>query len=338
MIVSLTPILDVLGKADAQYLIPIFQRVYSWNRMQCDQLWEDIVTAAQKNKMHFIGTLILRPEEENNSEGACTRRVSLIDGQQRLTTVTLLLIALRDHLARCGDPAYAHELEERYLQTACGAPKLILSESDAPTLAHLVFGASSENEGEHSQFLMDNCRIFREKLEEGSVSVNAVMAGLKALRVVLVQLEGADEPQQVFESLNAKGRPLSTTDLLRNVLVVKYGQEEQERLFDVYWTPLDQAFRQFGSEQDIYLDAALHAWITQHAPEINAAKRTDLYQAYKLYIAQSEGLALEDLLKSINKACLDFAAHPDTAEAKKHLDWVVDKPTGLISERKLFGD
>ena len=207
-----------------------------------------------------------------------------------------------------------------------------------PTLAHLIDGDELPPGEEPSRFLKENHRFFKEKLASASVGADAVLAGLRALRVVLVKLEEEDRPQQVFESLNAKGRPLSTIDLLRNVLLVRYGQEEQERLFDIHWSPIDEAFQRFGAEQDIYLDAALHAWLSKNAPDINAGKRSDLYQAFKIHVAQSASLSLEELLASISAECLAFAVDPDTPEARKHLDWVVDKPEGLISQRKLFGD
>ncbi len=341
MIVSFEPLLDLLDEPEAQYLIPVFQRVYSWNRMQCDQLWDDALHAAVQGKSHFAGTIICRPEKGEGKDRTASAqgsgRISLIDGQQRLTTVTLLLCALRDHWREEGERAKAQEMDEGYLHGASGALKLSLSEADGPTLAHLVDGAPVPADQEPSRFLMENHGLFKEKLAS-SADADAVFEGLRALQVVVVTLEDEDGPQQVFESLNAKGRPLSTTDLLRNVLVVKYGQEEQERLFDQYWSPIDEAFQRFGAEQDIYLDAALHSWLSKNAPDINATKRTDLYQAYKVYIAQSASLSLEDLLESISAECLAFAANPDAPDARKHLDWVVDKPEGLISERKIFGD
>lgn len=275
-------LLDILEEPGTRYLIPIFQRVYSWDRLQCDQLWDDVLRALDQGKTHFAGTIISRPEADDGGDVLMReqgfRRVSLIDG--------------------VGLPAA----------------------------------------DESSQLLLENHLHFKEKLETSSIDGEAMLEGLHALRVVLVELEEEDRPQQVFESLNAKGRPLSTADLLRNVLLVRYGQEEQERLFDIYWSPIDDAFRRFGVEQDIYLDAALHSWLPKNAPGANAAKRSDLYQAFKIYIAQNASIALEELLMSVNAECMAFAANPDAPEARELLDWVTDKPKGLISQRKLFGD
>lgn len=351
---SLTPIMDILGAPDTRYLIPVFQRVYSWNRRQCDQLWSDMTEAGARNATHFLGSLIFLPEDEASSaaEAAGTtnahdavaspatriRRVDLIDGQQRLTTITLALVALRNHLRGSGDAARADALDESYLCAPDGLCKLQLSEADAPELEHLVTGAPLPAGVEPSKFLVDNLATFQAKIAASTTEADAVLRGLKSLRVVAIELTTDDAPQQVFESLNAKGRPLSTADLLRNTLLTRYGADEQERLFDVYWAPMDDAFRQFGAEQDIYLDAALHCWAAKAAPSIHAAKRSDLYQAFKGYLMSQKGSSLEDLLKSVSAACLAFAAHPDTPEAKTHLDWAVEKPQGMISQRKLFGD
>ena len=97
MIVSLVPLLDILEEPGTRYLIPIFQRVYSWDRLQCDQLWDDVLRALDQGKTHFSGTIISRPEADDGGDALMReqgfRRVSLIDGQQRLTTVMLMLIA-----------------------------------------------------------------------------------------------------------------------------------------------------------------------------------------------------------------------------------------------------
>ena len=120
--------------------------------------------------------------------------------------------------------------------------------------------------------------------------------------------------------------------------MAKYGATEQRRLFDMYWAPIDEAFHQFGVEQDIYLDAALHSWAEKHAPGIRASKRSELYQAFKAYLGGHDSISLEELLRSINEDCCAFAAAPGSPEAKKHLDWAVEKPQGLVSQSKLFGD
>lgn len=338
---SIEPILNVLGMPDTRFFVPVFQRVYAWTGQQVEQLLADTLRAAREDGPHFMGTLIYLPEKGSDANGIAS--ASVIDGQQRLTTLTLLLCALRNHLRAAGgeDAAWAEQLDAEYLRLPDGKAKLVLSEDDAPTLAALVEEtAEAPLPAEPSKYLMDNLKRFTDRFNAEGFDAKLLMRGLENLRVVAVELDGNDVPQQVFESLNAKGRPLTTADLLRNTLMMAYGAEEQERLFGLYWEPIEDAFRKLAPDQDLYIDAALHQWIVGAAPQIRAGKRGDLYAAYKTYLdgAKDRGVQLEDMLKSLNETCLAFAAAPGSAEAKVHLDWVTDKPKGLISQRKIFGD
>lgn len=352
---NLEPILDVLGMPDRCFRIPVFQRVYSWTERQCMQLLADVQALVREDEeaTHFLGTLIYMPEKSE----AGPQYASLIDGQQRLTTLTLLLIAMRDRLATSGtaeERCLAAWIDETYLCNGDEA-KLVLSCDDAKALCHLVFGQSAfqaespnaegakegpsslEEEQAQSAFLLGNEALFARMIDQEGADCARLLAALERLTVIVVQLDDDDAPQQVFESLNAKGKPLSTTDLLRNMLLLEHGFDEQERLFNIYWAPIDAAFEQFAPEDDIYLDAALHAWLTSTAPDIKIGKRSDLYQAFKEYLAMRDD-APEDLLRSISSSCLSFAKEPASPEAREHVDWVIDKPKGLVSERKLFGD
>ena len=338
---SIESILDVLGMPDTRFFVPVFQRVYAWTAAQCDQLLVDALQAAQTGQPHFVGTLIYLPEDKCSEERIAL--VNVIDGQQRLTTITLLLTALRGYLRTSGaqGASLAERLDEEYLRLPDGKAKLVLSEADAPTLEALVVdlgtGALPE---EPSKLLIDNLKRFTNRFNSEGFDAESLMHGLAYLHVVAVELDAHDAPQQVFESLNAKGRPLTTADLLRNTLMMVYGFEEQERLFGLYWEPIEDAFRTFAPDQDLYIDAALHQWLAGSAPHISAGKRNELYTAFTSYLdgAKERGVQLEDMLSSLSKTCLAFAADPSSVEAKAHLDWVVDKPKGLISQRKIFGD
>lgn len=334
---NLKSLLDVLGSPNAQYVIPVFQRVYSWTDQQCEQVWADMLAASEEKSMHFMGMLISKSDGRVGAQD----RSSVIDGQQRLTTITLMLIALRDALRERRteqDIAKADEIDRTYLQASNHECKLQLSEGDRSILAHLISGSELPQDEDATSFLLDNLAFFRSKMEGEQSHLMDVLPALETLVVIAVELEPADAPQQVFESINAKGKPLSTTDLIRNELLIKFGSDDQERLFETYWTPIDEAFSQFGRERDIYLDAALHRWIIEQEGAEKVPKRTDLYQVFKGYIKGRKDGALEDMLESISFSCLEFVRDPQSSEAKRHLDWAMDKPTGLISERKIFGD
>lgn len=344
MISSLKPVLDILGMPQAQFMVPVFQRVYSWDRVQCRQIWKDVIHAGADGKDHFAGTLIYReegPEEapaEHGANAQALSRFSIIDGQQRLTTTMLLIAALRDKLRSMGETQRADELDQRYLHAAPREMKLVLSSEDAGTLEHIIDKKALPPDVEPSKLLVENHKLFAESLASSDADIEAAMQGLSRLKVVAVELGDCDSPQQVFESLNTKGRPLSTVDLLRNMLISEYGYDEQERLLDAYWAPIEEAFGQFGKEKDLYLDAALHCWMAKTSPGLRASKRSGLYQAFKAYFEHRSAQSLEAALSSINAECLRFASDPSSPEAKAHIDWAIEKPTGSMRQKRLFGD
>ena len=165
----------------------------------------------------------------------------------------------------------------------------------------------------------------------------------------MAQLEGEDKPQLVYESLNAKGSPLRVSDLVRNLLLTRVGKEEQRRLFELYWEPLEAAFdeleervmeqrktpigvppqRRRAKVEGVVFDAALHAWATRHIPRANMRTRTDMYGAFKKYLTGKLDMPLERVLESISATCLDFAGRIDSTYATTHIEWVMGKPEGF---------
>lgn len=338
MIASEQKLLDLIGRKDAQFVIPVYQRVYSWTERQCEELWHDLVRSGRTDAAHFIGT-VLYAEESEGENGI--QRFDLIDGQQRLTTITLLLLALRN-AQRSDDPPLenvsAAMLDSTYLHTsdAPNAPiKLVLSHADEATLAALIDDEELPEEDERSQYLIDNLAFFAKRLCKRDEAADA-WKGLETLYAIAAQVQPEDQPQLVFESLNSKGMPLRASDLIRNLLFVRFGYDEQVRLYKQYWDPIDALFE--DDPEGIRLNAALHGWLVKHAPKLLVRDKSEIYDAFKAYVRNMHGNNLEDLLKSMNRYCVDFASNPNSAGAKQSIDWVMGKRSGLISERKLFGD
>lgn len=331
-------LLDLLGTQDAQFVIPVYQRVYSWTERQCEELWADLQRSGANGKSHFMGT-VLYTEEDDPEAGLW--RFDLIDGQQRMATLTLLLLAvrnaLRDGKLKLGD-IDAEEIDEHYLHArdADGETlKLLLSRSDRDTLAALIDGDDLPGEDELSPYLVDNLAFFEKRLVQQQAAQDAWM-GLRELYVIAAQIESGDQPQLVFESLNSKGMPLRPSDLIRNLLFVHFGYDEQMRLYKTYWDPIDTLFA--DDPEGLRLNAALHGWLAKHAPKLLVRDKNEIYDAFKAYVRNMHGDNLEDLLKSINRYCTDFAANPNSPGAKQSLNWAMGKREGLVSERKLFGD
>lgn len=344
---SHTPLLNVLKAPDSQYVIPVYQRTYSWTEHHCEALWEDAVRAGKNERSHFFGTVLYKPEGMKHG----FERLALVDGQQRLATLMLLLVSLRDYL-QAENPRAAAIISQQLLlfETNEGeAPKIILSRTDKDTLNALVLKTDLPKEEKISILILENLEYFRSKMRSSSFDAEMLMRGLEQFTVVAVELEALDKPQLVFESLNAKGMPLKTSDLIRNLLFTRLGYEEQIRLFEHYWEPLELLFdeieerviaesktkigippkERLADRKGMGLDAALHAWLVRNAPRIAPHARTDLYSAFKTYIAERPDLPLDRLLESINASCVDFAARYDSDEVRRHLDWVTGKPEGF---------
>src|SRR4051812_15077652 len=229
--------LKFLKKSD-QLAIPIYQRTYSWTRPECLQLWSDIVRASRGDvQAHFIGSIVYIDTGIYQVSGANT--IQVIDGQQRLTTLSLLLRALATALAADGEGSAgtARKLEKDYLlQDEDEDPgvdpryKLVLTKGDRDTFMRLVDGR--EIDPSHAPRLVDNHQFFVEQLGRTTLTLEQVLAGIEKLIVVDIALDrDHDNPQLIFESLNSTGLDLSQADLIRNYVMMGLPAKEQAEVY-----------------------------------------------------------------------------------------------------------
>ncbi len=225
-----------------QFVIPIYQRLYSWKKEQCKQLWDDIIKIGGNDKMngHFIGSILYVRDGITHSNNP----LLIIDGQQRLTTITLLFIALRN---RSSDEVKRKEIENRYLinNDKDGDKKfrLILSESDKDTLLSLI-DKNKRKPSEPSVKIMENFKLFEKWISENTDKLETIFKGLEKLMIVWIALEkGKDDPQLIFESMNSKGIELTQTDLIRNYIVMETEVEKQESFYNQYWRAMEENFK-----------------------------------------------------------------------------------------------
>ncbi|GAA9265248.1 hypothetical protein BTM381_12090 [Helicobacter pylori] len=224
-----------------QLVIPIYQRLYSWEKEQCKQLWDDIIKIGGNDKMdgHFIGSILYVIHDAKHSDNA----LLIIDGQQRLTTITLLLTALRDHWSD-----KRKEIEDHYLINSDkdGDKKfrLILSDSDKDTLLYLI-DKDKRKPSELSLKIMENFKLFEEWIRKNADKLETIFKGLDKLMVVEISLErGKDNPQLIFESMNSTGKDLTQTDLIRNYIVMETEVEKREGFYNKYWRAMEEDFKQ----------------------------------------------------------------------------------------------
>ncbi|GAA9328134.1 DUF262 and DUF1524 domain-containing protein [Helicobacter pylori] len=311
-----------------QLVIPIYQRVYSWEKEQCKQLWDDIIKIGGNDKMdgHFIGSILYVLDGITHSDNA----LLIIDGQQRLTTITLLLTALRDHLS---DEVKRKEIEDDYLinSNKDGDKKfrLILSESDKDTLLSLI-DKDRRKPSEPSSKIMENFKLFEEWISKNTNQLETIFKGLEKLMIVEIALKkGKDDPQLIFESMNSKGIELAQTDLIRNYIVMETEIEKQEGFYNKYWRAMEEDFKQ--SKRENLFNKFVRHYLTIKTREIPNINK--VYVAFKDY-RQKEGIGIEDLLKDLQKYCGYFCQivfkKEDDKDLNKALGFLVDLEMDVI--------
>lgn len=293
-----------------QLVIPIYQRVYSWEKEQCKQLWDDIIKIGGNDKMdgHFIGSILYVLDRITHSNNA----LLIIDGQQRLTTITLLLTALRDHWSD-----KRKEIEDHYLinSNKDGDKKfrLILSESDKDTLLYLI-DKDRRKPSEPSSKIVENFKLFEEWIRKNTNQLETIFKGLEKLMIVEIALEkGKDDPQFIFESMNSKGIGLTQTDLIRNYIVMETEIEKQEGFYNKYWRAMEEEFKQ----NEKWFDRFVQHYVTIKTREIPNINK--IYVVLKDY-RQKEGIGIENLLKDLQKYCGYFCQIVSKKEADKDLN------------------
>lgn len=290
----------------SQFIIPVFQRDYTWDaETQCAQLWRDVLRAARTGGEHghFLGSIVY--VATGDSLAGFTRWL-LIDGQQRLTTLTLLLVALRDHIRDTewvggeNDPTpkridayFLRNLQEE----GDREQKLVLRRHDQATLRALLDGREFPQEG--SDNVRDNYNYFREQLT--GVDPADVYRGVTRLVIVDVALDRqTDDPQLIFESLNSTGVDLSQSDLIRNFILMRLPEKEQTDLYETYWSKIEALFK--GSEWTF--DAFARDYVALKTQASKQEKAAEIYYAFRDFFP-----ALKDKSGGLQQALADMMRH-----------------------------
>lgn len=323
-----------------QFVIPVFQRDYNWTEANCDQLWKDVMRIASDpaERGHFLGSLVY--VSTGDSSAGFTRWL-LIDGQQRLTTLTLLLTALRDHIETIGwtgsgDGPTVKRLDAYFLKNVQEEGdrlhKLVLRRHDQATLHALLDRA--EPPATPSERIRDNYEFFREQLIDADPE--AVYRGIGRLVVVDVTLDrGTDDPQLIFESLNSTGLDLSQSDLIRNFILMRLPEKEQTRLYETYWSKIENLFR--GSERTF--DAFVRDYIALRTQASKQEKADEIYFAFRREFGSigSNPASLDGLLQELLRFARYHAAFSigsggpqELREPLTRLRRLVDVPATLV--------
>ena len=303
-------LLSFLQKS-SQFVIPIYQRTYSWTDKQCQQLWDDILRAGASDTIavHFIGSIVY--VEQGLSQVTHQAPLLVIDGQQRLTSVSLLIEALARALGDTEpvDGFSAAKLRHYYLSNPLESGdryfKVLLSQTDNASLKAIIKG--TEQPKEPSLRVTQNFALFTELLAARSSDLVRVCRGLAKLVVVDIALSrDQDNPQLIFESMNSTGKELSQADLIRNFILMGLEPTLQTRLYEEYWRPMEQDFGQeaYGTQ----FDSFMRHYLTVRTGDI--PRELEVYEAFKDYSRTTpvQEAGIEALVKDIRAFARYFCA------------------------------
>lgn len=278
-----TKLLDFLKKSP-QFIIPIYQRAYSWQESECRQLWNDIMRTGRDDAVsaHFIGSIVYI--EDSLYSVSDHTQLLVIDGQQRVTTALLVIEALARQLDDNEpiDGFSEKKLRNRYLrdpdESGQRGYKLLLTETDRETLLALMDNRDLPDN--FSLRLKENFDFFQRKVKDLGVDFKPLCSGLSKLVAVDISLDRQhDNPQLIFESMNSTGRALTQADLIRNFILMGLNPDHQERIYLQHWRQMEENFGQKAYSQ--HFDGFMRHYLTVKIGEI--PRVGDVYEEFKKY-------------------------------------------------------
>ena len=297
MDVAETRLRVVLG-GDQRYRVPLYQRPYSWTDKQLERLWADLleVTAEiQRNEKatHFTGSLVL----DLGRAGPGVNEYLVVDGQQRLTTLSILLCAIRDHIAEhdADHPEKRELIHERYLvdkyKSGDDRLKLLPTQADRDDYRSLIDGSGTANSNSR---ITTAYRFFRLQLQinddpDDDRDIDRILeAALGALAFVSITARGDDNVYRIFESLNNTGMKLTQGDLLRNYIFMRLGSRGEE-VYSAWWLPMQDRLSPSDLEALFWMDL-----VTTDSE----VKQGDIYSAQ---VARLDKLSSDEVFSEIKR-------------------------------------
>ncbi|MDD4145471.1 MAG: DUF262 domain-containing protein [Prolixibacteraceae bacterium] len=302
-----TKIDKFLATNETTFAIPVYQRNYDWNLVQCKQLLFDIIETGKNEKVnaHFIGSIVYVHDDVYTASGLT--ELTIIDGQQRLTTITLIFIALYRLAQQLENPTLVSRIHKTYLinEFAPEAEKLKLKPTDnnKEALRHILNSSDGEEFNGYSR-IIENFNFFKSHINKENFEI--VMRGLNKLIFVDIALDRQkDNPQRIFESLNSTGLELSQADLIRNYILMGLSRTNQEMIYKSYWEVIEK-----NAKDEILNKSRVSDFIRDYLTLINKEipNKGEVYVKFKsqyptTIIAELENVLadLKSLVKYYNK-------------------------------------
>lgn len=294
---SETTLNSFLSQTKTQFIIPVYQRNYDWTEEQCHQLLFDILEVGAKNEQsHFIGSIVYIHDGVYTSSDV--KPLVIIDGQQRLTTFSILYLALFKFAENNGFDEIAAEISDtfivnKYVKEESSKLKLKQSDVNAKALRYLMNQNEAENYNEYSK-VINNYNYFTQHIS--SNNFKTILNGLERLLFVEISLErGKDDPQRIFESLNSTGLELSQADLIRNYILMGLEPKEQLRIFENYWEQIENNAKDYNKEESRVSDF-IRDFLTYKSKKI--PNKNAVYEEFKhRYAERNEKFYTETILE-----------------------------------------
>jgi uncharacterized protein with ParB-like and HNH nuclease domain/predicted transport protein len=306
-----------------QFVIPIYQRSYSWTIKQCEQLWDDIVSAGSDESVrgHFIGSIVYI--KKGIYQVTSIPQLLVIDGQQRLTTLSLLLSALGNIIenSQLDLSVTKEEIMDSYLINKYEKGnlhyKIMLTKVDKDTLIQIL--EDKELSTNYSKRINENYAFFEGKIRSSKIDLMTLYYGICKLMIVDISLDSEkDNPQLIFESLNSTGLELSQADLIRNYVLMGLQSEQQESLYNDYWYPMEQSFGQV--DYVAQFDRFMRDYLTVKTGTI--PKMREVYDSFKAYAKDGKSESIQDIVEDIYQYSKYFVNMALEKEENKDLNQI----------------
>jgi len=297
-----------------QFVVPYFQRVYSWRSQHWNTLFDDILELYElgPGHTHFLGSMVLLAE----GAGEAGTPTLVIDGQQRLVTLALFLAAIRDSV-RNTDPGFADEVHTRYLVNEDHDElKVLTTQQDRASFATVVQDAKEPPPSP----IRDAYRTFKEAISKKDKTFDyehLVEIIVRELSFVAITLDSEDNPYRIFESLNAKGMPLTQGDLLRNYFFMRLPPAEHEQWYTTVWWPMQ---RRLGERFDAFMRDFL-------LKDGDPVRPDEVYQEWRKRLGPLQEEDIREVLRELAEWSLEYdqLLHPERqtdTSLRKRLQWL----------------
>lgn len=284
-------LIKYLDGASKRFIIPVYQRNYDWKMEHCKQLYDDLVKIIRQNrKSHFFGSIV-----SVQSESGAMEEFLIIDGQQRLTTISLLLLAIYHLLSSGKMVSRDHQLTDKILK------KYLIDEYEPEEKRiklkpikndQKAFGILFDQDEEYipDSNLTINYRYFYDRIQHGKLDIDELFDAICKLEIINISLNHEDNPQLIFESLNSTGLNLSEGDKIRNYILMGLPNDQQTKFYEKYWNRIE-------SYTDYDVSSFVRDYLSikqQSTPNMNS-----VYPTFKKYVEDAEVADIEPLLKDL---------------------------------------